>query len=260
MYKEKAPHLRLKLNSDTEAEPKVDVECGEADSHRGLHAAHGMQGAPASWKPPKVSSQTKVATTACPADSGSILAMHDIERLKLLGGCNVGYVWKVIDKISGTVKALKEIKLSVSKATRPNLEKEMKTFTKLKSPHIVTCYGASYDCRDGTVRFLLEYMDIGSMDNILARVGRFPEPVLRKVIVSLLDALTYLACSTIEMSVQPSKLLLNRAGQIKLGDFDVKCGMLQRKFRPVNKSYSAPEVFEGANAASSQANIWSHPL
>lgn len=53
---------------------------------------------------------------------------------------------------------------------------ELKTLHECDSDYIVRSYGAFL--KDGLVHIALEYMDVGSLANVLKEVGRIPESII----------------------------------------------------------------------------------
>lgn len=76
---------------------------------------------------------------------------------------------------------------------------------------------------DGEINFCMEYMDGGSLDLILKRAGRIPEPVLGKITLAVLKGLSYLRDkhAIMHRDVKPSNILVNSCGEIKICDFGV---------------------------------------
>lgn len=58
------------------------------------------------------------------------------------------------------------------------------------SPYIVGYYGAFF--ADGDISLCMEYMDGGSLDIVLLHAGRLPEPIVAKILYSVIRGLVYL--------------------------------------------------------------------
>lgn len=80
------------------------------------------------------------------------------------------YVQHAVHKPTGTKLALKVIN-AFEKVKRDQLVKEIKTLYDASSKYIVTFYGAFY--RDGAISIALEYMDGGSLANVVQQVRAF---------------------------------------------------------------------------------------
>ena len=120
---------------------------------------------------------------------------------------------------SGEPVAVKTINI-LDQGKRHQLMRELKTLWKASSPHIVDFKGAFFD--EVHVYVVLEYMDGGSLQDVLLKARKIPEPILAQVTLSIARGLEYL--KTIQMvhrDVKPGNILISRAGQVKLTDFGV---------------------------------------
>lgn len=82
------------------------------------------------------------------------------------------------------------IHLEVKPSVRNQILKELKVLHECNSPHIVGFYGAYYS--DGEISICMEYMDGLSLDIVMKRVGRLPEPILGQITEAVLSGLIYL--------------------------------------------------------------------
>lgn len=83
---------------------------------------------------------------------------------------------------SNTPLALKIINL-FDKSKREQLIREICTLYDARCPNLISFYGAFY--REGSITIALEYMDGGSLANVVDQVGSIPEFALGNVIVAL---------------------------------------------------------------------------
>ena len=68
-----------------------------------------------------------------------------------------------------------------------------------------------------TLLIALEYMDGGSLANVLAQVGPIPEEVLASIAFQILWGLAYLKHDKrVHRDVKPSNLLINSNGEVKV--------------------------------------------
>ncbi|KAH0539219.1 Dual specificity mitogen-activated protein kinase kinase dSOR1 [Cotesia glomerata] len=104
------------------------------------------------------------------------LCDDDFEKLGELGAGNGGVVMKVRHKKYGLIMARKLIHLEVKPAIKKQIIRELKVLHECNFAHIVGFYGAFYS--DGEISICMEYMDGGSLDLILKKAGRIPEPIL----------------------------------------------------------------------------------
>lgn len=138
-----------------------------------------------------------------------------------LGSGNGGVVLKVRHTKTVIPMARKLIHLEVRPAIRTQIIRELKVLDECNSPYIVGFYGAFNS--DGEINICMEYMDGGSLDLVLKKVCRVPEPILGKITEAVLKGLNYLreTHSIMHRDIKPSNILINTSGEIKLCDFGV---------------------------------------
>lgn len=146
---------------------------------------------------------------------------EDLEKMGELGSGNGGVVMKVRHMPTQLIMARKLIHLEVKLAIKKQIIRELKVLHECNFPHIVGFYGSFHS--DGEISICMEYMDGGSLDLILKRAGRIPEPVLGKITAAVLKGLSYLRDkhAIMHRDVKPSNILVNSSGEIKICDFGV---------------------------------------
>lgn len=189
------------------------------------------------------------------------LTPDDFDKLGELGAGNGGVVLKVRHIPSSLIMARKLIHLEIKPAVRIQIIRELKVLHECNSPFIVGFYGAFYS--DGEISICMEYMDGGSLDLILKKAGRIPEPILGKVTVAVLKGLTYLRekHQIMHRDVKPSNILVNGRGEIKICDFGVSGQLIDSMANSFvgTRSYMSPERLQGTHY-SVQSDIWSMGL
>jgi serine/threonine protein kinase len=119
--------------------------------------------------------------------------------------------------------ALKVINM-FDKSKREQLTREIESLYDADCPSLITFYGAFY--REGAITIALEYMDGGSLANVLSQVGPIPEHVLAHIAYQILWGLAYMKHDKrVHRDVKPSNLLINSAGEVKVTDFGVSAGL-----------------------------------
>lgn len=175
-----------------------------------------------------------------------------------LGAGNGGVVMKVLHRPTSLVMARKLIHLEIKPAIRNQIIRELKVLHECNSPYIVGFYGAFYS--DGEISICMEYMDGGSLDLILKKAGRIPEPILGKISEAVLKGLIYLRekHSIMHRDVKPSNILVNSRGEIKICDFGVSGQLIDSMANSFvgTRSYMSPERLQGTHY-SVQSDIWS---
>ncbi|XP_041372356.1 dual specificity mitogen-activated protein kinase kinase 1-like isoform X2 [Gigantopelta aegis] len=186
------------------------------------------------------------------------LVEEDFEKLGELGAGNGGVVTRVRHKPTALIMARKLIHLEIKPAVRNQIIRELKVLHECNSPYIVGFYGAFYS--DGEISICMEYMDGGSLDLILKRAGRIPEPILAVINNAVLKGLCYLRekHQIIHRDVKPSNILVNSRGEIKICDFGVSGQLIDSMANSFvgTRSYMAPERLQGTHY-SVQSDIWS---
>uniref|UniRef100_A0A0B6ZVN3 mitogen-activated protein kinase kinase n=1 Tax=Arion vulgaris TaxID=1028688 RepID=A0A0B6ZVN3_9EUPU len=186
------------------------------------------------------------------------LLEDDFEKLGELGAGNGGVVTKVLHRPSRLTMARKLIHLEIKPQVRNQIIRELKVLHECNSPYIVGYYGAFYS--DGEISICMEYMDGGSLDLILRKAGRIPEPILGIINIAVLKGLSYLRekHQIIHRDVKPSNILVSSRGEIKLCDFGVSGQLIDSMANSFvgTRSYMAPERLQGTHY-SVQSDIWS---
>ncbi|GBG84204.1 hypothetical protein CBR_g38176 [Chara braunii] len=151
------------------------------------------------------------------------VSVHDLESLSILGRGNSGVVRKVRHRRSGDFYALKLIQLSGphEQSARTQIMRELDILLTVDSPLVVRCFNAS--CSDGVISIVLEYMDGGTLADLIKSNGRISEPYIAAIAKQVLQGLVYLNKErhVIHRDIKPSNLLVNTDGDVKIADFGV---------------------------------------
>lgn len=175
-----------------------------------------------------------------------------------LGRGSSGSVRRAVHRRSGTVVALKEIKVT-GKAHMSEIRRELETLHAGDSaaPHLVNFYGAF--THEGSVFIAMEAMD-GSLQEIAKPV---PLPVLACMTRQMLKGITYLHRTRhlMHRDLKPSNVLFSsRTGDIKISDFGVssflECTKADAHSFVGTVTYMSPERLHG-DSYSYSADIWS---
>ena len=189
------------------------------------------------------------------------LVFEELEIGDMIGRGASSVVLHGIHGPTGTILALKVINL-FDKSRREQLIREIRTLYDAQCQNLITFYGAFY--REGAITIALEYMDGGSLANVLAQVGPIPESVLASIAYQILWGLAYLKHEKrVHRDVKPSNVLINSKGEIKVTDFGVSaelqssiamCGTFVGTFK-----YMSPERIRNL-PYSYMSDIWSFGL
>lgn len=117
--------------------------------------------------------------------------------------------------------ALKVIPLQSNEKVKKQILLELKTLHECENDNIVKSYGAFI--KDGHVHMALEYMDAGSLADVIKEVGKIPEQIIGLMSVQILRGIEYLhkTMKVIHRDIKPSNILINKKGQVKIADFGV---------------------------------------
>lgn len=148
------------------------------------------------------------------------LNLNDIQKLDSLGNGVSGQVFKAQNVKNGKLFAMKVIPYKEDNKLKELIETEVKTLHKCKSDYIIKVYATN--CDGGTVDILLEYMDRGTLTDVLKKVKKIPESILGIMTAQMICGLWFLHNNKIiHRDIKPSNILLNSKGFVKISDFGV---------------------------------------
>ncbi|CAI0628556.1 unnamed protein product [Linum tenue] len=185
---------------------------------------------------------------------------EDLEAIKVIGKGSGGVVQLVRHKWAGTLFALKVIQMNIQEEIRKQIVQELKINQASQCPHVVVCYHSFY--HNGAFSLVLEYMDRGSLADVIRQVKTILEPYLAVVCKQVLQGLVYLHNErhVIHRDIKPSNLLVNHKGEVKITDFGVSAvlanSMGQRDTFVGTYNYMSPERISGSSYDYS-SDIWS---
>ncbi|KAK1313868.1 Mitogen-activated protein kinase kinase 2 [Acorus calamus] len=150
--------------------------------------------------------------------------------------------------------------MTIHEDVRRQIVQELKINQSSQCPYVVVCYHCFYD--NGVISIVLEYMDGGSLSDLLKEVKSIPEPYLASISIQVLKGLIYLHHQKhiIHRDLKPSNILINHRGEVKITDFGVSA--------IVENSYGLRDTFIGtynymspericASAYGKRSDIWS---
>lgn len=202
---------------------------------------------------------------------------------RFIGGGSFGSVYAAVDLDSGSVMAVKEIRMQDAQSMKQvlkSIKDEMTVLEMLRHPNIVEYRGVEVH-RDRVFIFM-EYCQGGSLAKQL-EYGRIEEEnVIQVYTVQMLEGLSYLhGKGVIHRDIKPENILLDHNGVIKFVDFGAakviatsgrtrRGGVGSASIQPNTDDaklnsltgtpmYMSPEVITGATGGteSSKIDIWS---
>ncbi|MED6161861.1 serine/threonine protein kinase, variant 2 [Stylosanthes scabra] len=190
------------------------------------------------------------------------LSLADIDTIKVVGKGTGGVVQLVQHKWTSQFFALKEIQMNIEESMRKQIAQELKINQSAQCPFVVVCYQSFYV--NGVISIILEYMDGGSLADLLKKVKTIPEPYLAAICKQVLKGLMYLHHEKhiIHRDLKPSNLLINHRGEVKITDFGVSA-IMESTSGQANTfigtfNYMSPERINGSQRGYNyKSDIWS---
>lgn len=159
--------------------------------------------------------------------------LANLEKLQVLGHGNEGTVYKVCHRNTSEIYALKVLRFAEDDEDIDAFEhramQEADILRRVDSRFVVMCHKVVENgciCSDGNGSprfcFVIEYMEGGSLLDLLRKHGKLSEDVISVIATSVLEGLRYLhGMGIVHRDIKPSNLLLNRKGEVKIADFGV---------------------------------------
>eukprot|EP00201_Polytomella_parva_P022527 CAMPEP_0175041644 /NCGR_PEP_ID=MMETSP0052_2-20121109/2048_1 /TAXON_ID=51329 ORGANISM="Polytomella parva, Strain SAG 63-3" /NCGR_SAMPLE_ID=MMETSP0052_2 /ASSEMBLY_ACC=CAM_ASM_000194 /LENGTH=374 /DNA_ID=CAMNT_0016304219 /DNA_START=83 /DNA_END=1204 /DNA_ORIENTATION=+ len=215
--------------------------------------------------PIKVASETIEVTPVAVATAPPTpvdLSPDDLEDLGIIGQGSSGLAKKVRVKSTGDIRVLKVIQFDVnSDVVRKQITTELRTLYGACHPNVVRYLQAFFD--EGAITIVMEYMDAGSLADVLSRHRRgLPERYVAAIARQIMAGLYHLHkdLRVVHRDIKPSNLLLNSNGELKISDFGVS-GQLGSSVSNClswvgTVTYMSPERIKG-ESYSYDSDLWS---
>lgn len=186
----------------------------------------------------------------------------DIRIVKRLGAGASSVVFKGFLYKENRFVAIKKINV-FERDMRHQMMNDVKALCDAGSmPSLISFCGAYHIPDGGQIAIVLEYMDGGSLADVMAKVQKIPENVLSKITAPILRGLVYLHRNKrmIHRDIKPANILINLEGEPKITDFGISAFM-NNTLAVCNTflgtvTYMSPERLENSSY-SFPADIWS---
>ncbi|OWM88263.1 mitogen-activated protein kinase kinase 10 [Punica granatum] len=192
--------------------------------------------------------------------------IENLEKLSVLGHGTGGTVYKVRHCRTHKIYALKTLRWDQSMTAFLH---EAEILKRVSSEFILRCHSVcdTGSNPDSDQCFVMEYMEGGSLHDLLRARARLPEYMISDLASRVLQGLHYLhSMQIIHRDIKPSNLLINGNGDVKIADFGVSRGWPGVK-DPYQDScagtcaYMSPERFDperwgGDNANGFAGDVW----
>lgn len=155
--------------------------------------------------------------------------LANLEKLQVLGQGNDGTVYKVCHRNTSEIYALKVLRSPevIDDAIHQRATQEADILRRVDSKFVVMCHevmenGSAYSDGSANLCLVIEYMEGGSLHDLLSKHGRLSEDAISVIARSVLGGLSYLhGMGIVHRDIKPSNLLLNSKGEVKIADFGV---------------------------------------
>ena len=192
-----------------------------------------------------------------------VLAKYSI--IKKVGSGAYGHVWKVEERTTKKIFALKKIFDAFQHSTdAQRTYREIEILKQTDHPHIIKLHETMHAENNRDVYLVFEFME-ADLHNVIAE-GILKEVHIRFIVYQIAKALKYLHTGAIiHRDLKPSNVLVNSNCTIKLCDFGLVRSLYgNQESNPVltegvaTRWYRAPEVLLGSKAYSNPADVWSY--
>ena len=177
---------------------------------------------------------------------------------EVIGRGAFGFVHRALNVKTGDFVAVKKYEVhEVPEKELQQIVEEANLMKSLDHENVVQFYGAARD--DTSLYLIMEYVENGSVNNIMTTFGKFPESLVRVYTEQVLKGLEYLHSNgVLHRDIKGCNILVTKEGTAKLADFGVsaKVDETQKKFSIVGTPYwMAPEVIEMAGCGL-PSDVW----
>jgi mitogen-activated protein kinase kinase 3 len=188
------------------------------------------------------------------------ISEQDVTPIRLLGQGASGVVHKAFLPRESRFVAIKKISI-LEREKRHQLMNDIKALCSAPNvPGLIRFYGAYHAANKGQIAVILEYMDGGSLADVLTKVGRIPEPVLAGIAARILPALAFMHSNhMVHRDIKPANILVSTDGEPKVSDFGISA-FIDSTIAQCNTflgtvTYMSPERING-QPYSFPADVW----
>ncbi|GMF14201.1 unnamed protein product [Phytophthora lilii] len=151
-----------------------------------------------------------------------LVALDKLNTCSMIGRGSSGQVFKARHSETNALYAVKVVANVFDKPRRDQLLTEIRTLYGIESEHLVGFYGAYF--QDHALSIVLEFCDLGSLDQLLAKLPEddsvVPESVVAAVAMQVLTGLAHLKqVRHVHRDIKPQNILVQQNGAVKLTDF-----------------------------------------
>jgi eukaryotic-like serine/threonine-protein kinase len=183
------------------------------------------------------------------------------ELTEKIGEGGMGVVYKARYVVNDRPVAVKLVPNDVTDETvLARFEREVEILKTLRHPNIVLCFGGV--CEDKRRFYAMEYVDGGTLDDLLQKRGRLPWEMVVEYAKQMCAALAYAhERGILHRDLKPANFLITGDGRLKLSDFGLATLIAGRKITAAGRTagtyeYMSPEQISGKEM-SPRADLYS---
>ena len=188
--------------------------------------------------------------------------LRNWKMVRLLGKGGMSEVYLVQDNL-GRPYALKILsaRLTGEESFRERFKVEAQIMASLNHPNIIALH--SYFEEQGNYCLVMEYMEGGSLKELIRRTGPIPEELALPVFQQIAEALAYAhSQGIIHRDIKPSNIMISADGQYKLGDFGIARmqeteGLTKTGSRMGTLIYMSPEQINDSKHMDTKTDVYS---
>lgn len=208
---------------------------------------------------------THAQSNAHTCENTGELAEEELRAWKkgsLIGKGAFGAVYMGLLPSSSQLVAVKVVQgANASESSVEALQSELELLRNLSHPNIVRFLGALWDSKEKELTIFTEYIECGSVANMVKRFGALPLPVIQRYLYQILEGLVYLhSLDVVHRDIKGDNILVTKEGLAKLADFGCSGHLEQLRGHDDRVAgtpmWMAPEVIRN-EAVSAAADIWS---
>ncbi|CAI9095307.1 OLC1v1031228C1 [Oldenlandia corymbosa var. corymbosa] len=218
--------------------------------------------------------QSSPPSSSSSSSSPGIDNLANFEKLAVLGHGNGGTVYKVCHRPTNVIYALKVLRfMEEPEMVQQRAFSEVEILRRVDSGFVVMCHGVfenGFSGADGIedICFLLEYMEGGSLHDLLRKHPMLSENAISGIARSVLEGLHYLhSMQIVHSDIKPSNLLINRKGEVKIADFGVsrciagvdkeQCPSYMGTCAYMSPERIDPDRWDGVHSDGFAGDVWS---
>ena len=180
----------------------------------------------------------------------SLINKNSFQFMYVIGKGGFGKVWKVQNKKTKEIYALKEMsKLKIiNKKSEKSINSEREFLSILNHPFIVNMHYAFQDLDN--LYLIMDMLSGGDLRYHISRYRRFSEEQTRFFIACMVYTLEYIhGNNVIHRDIKPENLVLDNKGYVRITDFGIaKENMIDNSSETSGTpGYMSPEVMRGKN-------------